>query len=74
MDKLLRNVILKYSGIALESDKQNLLDLPVYEEVWVYIIIELEEKHKLPMLQVMEEINSSEFNLETICKKLELAS
>lgn len=74
MDKLLRNVILKYAGIVLESDKQNLLDLPVYEEVWVYIIIELEEKHKLPMLQVMEEINSSEFNLETICKKLELAS
>lgn len=72
MDELLRKVILKYTGITVKSNKQNLLDLPVYEEVWLYIIMEIEEKYQLPMLQVIEEITSEEYNLEIISRKLEL--
>lgn len=73
MNELLRSTILQYTGFNVENNKQNLLDIPVHEEVWLYIIIELEEKYNLPMLKVIEEINAEEFNLETICNKLKMA-
>lgn len=71
MSECLKKVILKYTGISVENGNQNLLDLPVYAEVWLYIITELEEKYKLPMLQVIEEITPDEFDFQTICRKLE---
>ena len=50
MEELIKNVILKYTMIKVENSEQNLLDLPVVEECWIYVIME--------------------FNLQTICDKL----
>lgn len=71
-NELLRKVILKYTNVVVESNEQNLLDLPILEEVWLYIILELEERYHLPMLKVVEMINAEEYNLYIICKNLEL--
>lgn len=36
MEELIKNVILKYTMIKVENSEQNLLDLPVVEECWIY--------------------------------------
>lgn len=41
MEELIKNVILKYTMIKVENSEQNLLDLPVVEECWIYVIMEL---------------------------------
>lgn len=72
MYELLKKVIFKYTHIVVESNEQNLLDLPVHEEVWLYIIMELAEKYELPILQVIEVIDPEDFNMKKICSKLAL--
>ena len=46
MEELIKNVILKYTMIKVENSEQNLLDLPVVEECWIYVIMELEKDRK----------------------------
>lgn len=70
MEELIKNVILKYTTIKVESLEQNLLDLPVVEECWIYVIMELENTYKLPILKLLDNIKADEFNLRTICDKL----
>lgn len=70
MEELIKNVILKYTKIKVESSEQNLLDLPVVEECWIYVIMELENTYKLPILKLLDNIKADEFNLRTICDKL----
>ena len=45
MEELIKNVILKYTMIKVENSEQNLLDLPVVEECWIYVIMELENTY-----------------------------
>ena len=61
MEELIKNVILKYTMIKVENSEQNLLDLPVVEECWIYVIMEL---------KLLDDIKVDEFNLQTICDKL----
>lgn len=65
MEELIKNVILKYTMIKVENSEQNLLDLPVVEECWIYVIMELENTYNLPIIKLLDE-----FNLQTICDKL----
>ena len=50
MEELIKNVILKYTMIKVENSEQNLLDLPVVEECWIYVIMELENTYNLPII------------------------
>ena len=70
MEELIKKVILKYTMIKIESLEQNLLDLPVVEECWIYVIMELENTYNLPIIQLLGDIKADEFNLQTICDKL----
>ena len=40
MEEVLKQLILKYTGINVKNIDENLLDLPVYGEIWLYIICE----------------------------------
>lgn len=51
---------------------KSLLDIPVCYETWLYVILELEEKYHLPIIQVLNEMKYDEFNIKSICKKLEV--
>lgn len=73
MKELLKQLVLKYTGFKVE-DSQDLFELPVYCEVWLYVIIELEEKYSLPMIKVIDEIGYDEFNIEVLSKKLQQLS
>ena len=66
MEELIKNVILKYTMIKVENSEQNLLDLPVVEECWM----ELENTYNLPIIKLLDDIKVDEFNLQTICDKL----
>ena len=68
MEELIKNVILKYTMIKVENSEQNLLDLPVVEEC--YVIMELENTYNLPIIKLLDDIKVDEFNLQTICDKL----
>ena len=70
MEELIKNVILKYTMIKVENSEQNLLDLPVVEECWIYVIMELENTYNLPIIKLLYDIKVDEFNLQTICDKL----
>ncbi len=70
MEELIKNVILKYTMIKVENSEQNLLDLPVVEECWIYVIMELENTYNLPIIKLLDDIKVDEFNLQTICDKL----
>ena len=52
MEELIKNVILKYTMIKVESSEQNLLDLPVVEECWIYVIMELENTYNLSLIHI----------------------
>ena len=52
------------------SDEQNLLDIPVMLEYWLYVISELESKYHLPIIQAIEDIQLEDFTLEKICENL----
>lgn len=62
MRKLLSDVIYKYTGIRVNSE-ENLLDLPIILEYWLYIIVELEETYKIPVIRAMDAIQSDEFSV-----------
>ena len=51
---------------------ENLLDLPVYGEIWLYIICEAEEKYNFPLLSVIETIESRDFTLRILVEKLKI--
>ena len=53
MEELIKNVILKYTMIKVENSEQNLLDLPVVEECWIYVIMELENTYNCKRLNFM---------------------
>lgn len=74
MEELIKNVILKYTMIKVENSEQNLLDLPVVEECWIYVIMELENTYNLPIIKLLDDIKVDEFNLQTICDKLHTAT
>ena len=42
--------------IKVESSEQNLLDLPVVEECWIYVIMELENTYNLPIMKLLGDI------------------
>lgn len=71
MKEILRNVIFKYMNIMINDDKQNLLDIPILLEYWLYFISEIEEKYHLPIIQVIEKIECDDFTLEKICENLQ---
>jgi len=70
MEELIKNVIWKYTRIKVESSEQNLLDLPVVEECWIYVIMELENTYNFRIMKLLDDIKADEFNLQTICDKL----
>ena len=70
MEELIKNVILKYTMIKVENSEQNLLDLPVVEECWIYVIMELENTYNLPIIKLLDDIKVDELKLQTICDKL----
>ena len=66
MEEVLKQLILKYTGINVKNIDENLLDLPVYGEIWLYIICEAEEKYNFPLLSVIETIESRDFTLRIL--------
>lgn len=62
MKELFSDVIYKYTGIKADS-KENLLDLPIIREYWLYILIELEDTYKIPVIRALESIQSDEFSI-----------
>lgn len=74
MRDILRNVIFKYMGIMVEDANQNLLSLPVMQEYWPYVLIELEDVHHFPIIQAIDQISYDEFTLEGLSKRLTLIS
>lgn len=74
MREILRNVIFKYMGIMVEDANQNLLSLPVMQEYWPYVLIELEDVHHFPIIQAIDQISYDEFTLEGLSKRLTLIS
>lgn len=71
MKEILRTIIYKYTNIKINDDKQNLLDLPIMPEYWLYFISEIEEEFHIPIIQVIEELESDNFTLEKICGKIQ---
>lgn len=72
MEEVLKQLILKYTGINMKNIDENLLDLPVYGEIWLYIICEAEEKYNFPLLSVIETIESRDFTLRILVEKLKI--
>ena len=71
-EEVLKQLILKYTGINVKNIDENLLDLPVYGEIWLYIICEAEEKYNFPLLSVIETIESRDFTLRILVEKLKI--
>ena len=82
MEEVLKQLILKYTFhkkkpqnykiINVKNIDENLLDLPVYGEIWLYIICEAEEKYNFPLLSVIETIESRDFTLRILVEKLKI--
>lgn len=72
MKELLNEVILKYMTIVVENENQNLLDLPVLTEYWLYVIAELEDIYHLPIVQALEHIRYNEFTLRKLSEELSM--
>lgn len=66
-------MILKYLNITVD-DQENLLDLDVILEHWLYVFVELEEVYHIPIIQVLDVLEADKFNLENIEQKLVLMS
>lgn len=71
MNALLRKIIAKYSGNDNIDENQNLLDLDIPIEHWLYVIDELEEQN-IPIIQVLEKLDCSHFNIHMIIEQLAL--
>lgn len=69
MKDIVKSIICKYMNITI-SDEQNLLDIPIMSEYWLYIVSELESKYNLPIIQVIEKIKHEDFTLKNICEKM----
>ena len=63
MKELLSDVIYKYTGIKADS-KENLLDLPIIREYWLYILVELEDTYKIPVIRLWSLYNRRNFQSE----------
>lgn len=74
MREILRNVIFKYMDIMVEDANQNLLSLPVMQEYWPYVLIELEDVYHFPIIQAIDQMSYDEFTLEGLSKRLTLIS
>jgi len=72
MKKILKQLILQYTGIKIENNNQNLLDLPIYEELWLCIIIDAENNYHLPILNAIEDIKPDEFTLDGLDQKIHI--
>lgn len=70
MQKILIDTIYKYTNVYVKDEEQNLLELPIFLEYWLYIIVELEDQYNLPIIHVLEEMNEKEFTLKDLTKKL----
>lgn len=68
--KIIIDTIYKYTNVNIKDEEQNLLELPIFFEYWLYIIVELEDQYKLPIIQVLEEINVAEFTLKNLTNKI----
>ncbi len=71
MEELIRDVIFKYTNVEVENNEENLLDLPIVEEVWLYIIIELSDVYHLSIVEAIEKMRSEEFTLKELSKRIE---
>lgn len=71
MEELIRNVIFKYTNVKVQNNEENLLDLPIVEEVWLYIIIELSDVYHLSIVEIIEKMRSEEFTIKELSKKIE---
>lgn len=72
MKDIVKDTIFKYMNFTI-SDEQNLLDIPVMLEYWLYVVSELESKYHLPIIQAIENIQPEDFTLEKICEKMSIA-
>ena len=61
---LIQNNLGQYAHTKSQS---LLLDLPVVEECWIYVIMELENTYNLPIMKLLGDIKADEFNLQTLC-------
>lgn len=73
MKDIIKQVLLKYLNITVD-DQENLLDLDVILEHWLYVFVELEEVYHIPIIQVLDVLEADKFNLENIEQKLVLMS
>ena len=64
-----RKVIFKYFNIIV-SDEENILDLDVTLEYWLYVFIEIEDVYDIPILNVLSHIKAEHFTLQNIEKEL----
>lgn len=73
MKKTLQDTIFKFTGIFVEDEHENLLNLPVLMEYWLYIIAELEDVHSISVVPILDKIGPKEFTLEKINEELNLS-
>lgn len=74
MKKILINTIYKYFNIRIIDENKNLLEIPIPIEYWLYIIRELEDDFKLPIISVLETMQYDDFTLNELNKRLMLIS
>lgn len=73
MKDIIKQVIFKYLNITVD-EQENLLDLDVILEHWLYVFVELEEVYHIPIIQVLDVLEADKFNLKNIEQKLVLMS
>lgn len=71
MKNILSDIVYKYSGIRIKEE-ENLLDIPIVREFWLYIIIDLEEEYKLPIVTVLDTLPCEDWTLKKITERLML--
>lgn len=74
MQKLLRDIIFKYTNIVVDNEEKNLLDYPVPVEYWLYVITELEDLYNFTVIEVLEHMKYDEFTLKELSNRLILMS
>ena len=67
-------VIKKWTKVNIEDISKSLFEYGIPVEDFMYIILELEEKYKLPIIEVIKHGKYEEFNVKNIaeyCAKID---
>ncbi len=69
--EIIRSVIKKWTGVAIDDDNKMLIEYKIHTEDYLYVILELEDTYHLPILSFIKENDAQMFTLENLGKWLE---